>query len=76
MIQQTEPLAIWHFRAENAEYIVAARGSSDASEAFGRSSECRGQTPQPYPAQRGRAGQRLATEHPGVVYRRNLASAK
>jgi hypothetical protein len=75
MIQPSEALSVWYFTSGPLEYIVAARGATDASQAFDRVSECRGQLPQRCPElDTNFSGRTLAIESPGTIFRRKVAA--
>jgi hypothetical protein len=74
MIQPSGSLVVWYFSNAQSEYIVAAGGATNASEAFDRVAECRGQLPQRFPELESNfKGRSLAISNPGTIYRRKLA---
>jgi hypothetical protein len=76
MIQPSEALSVWYFSNGQLEYIVAARGATDASQAFDRVNECRGHLPQRFPELDSNfSGRSLAVEKPGTIYRRKIAGS-
>lgn len=75
MIQPSEALNVWHYSDGQSEFIVAAKGTTRAVEAFDRVKACRGQQPQRYPeVESNFAGRSLAITSPGKIYRRKLAA--
>jgi hypothetical protein len=74
MIQPSDALCVWHFSDAQSEYIIAARGAADASQAFDRLVKRNQQVVRRYPELEANfSGRSLAISKPGTVYRRRLA---